>query len=127
MPDPIKQPSNLDSAQVLQHAFDDESKSLRVQTEATVVAGVMEVAVDHQTDSIKIGNGTRFADIATDNSLKVSSGLVKNAFDYFSGTHTALQSTYTYRNGGSSGTIVAVVTITYTDSSKKEIETLVVS
>ena len=71
MPEPIKPPSKLDSAQVLQHAFDDETKTLRVQTEATVVAGVMEVAIDHQTDSVKIGDGTRLAGVTSNNELKV--------------------------------------------------------
>lgn len=127
MPDPIKPPSKLDSAQVLQHAFDDETKTLRVQTEATVVAGVMEVAVDHQTDSVKIGNGTRFADVTVDNSLKVSNGLVKESFDYFSGTHTSTSSVYTYRRGGPSGAVVATVTVTYVDGTKREIASLTVT
>jgi len=126
MPTPPR-PSRLDSAQVLQHAFDDESGTLRVNTEATVVAGALEVAVDHQTDSVKIGNGVRFADIAIDNSLKVSSGIVKEPFDYFNGIHTATTSTYTYRRGGSSGTVVAIVTITYIDDTKREILNLIVT
>lgn len=120
-------PSKLDSNQVLQHAFDDATHALRTTTEATVVAGSIEVAMDHQTDSIKIGNGTRFADIATDNSLKVSSGLVKESFDYFTGEHTQTTSTYTYRRGGASGQIVSVVSITYTDGTKREISSLVVT
>lgn len=153
MPEPIKPPSKLDSAQVLQHAFDDETKTLRVQTEATVVAGVMEVAVDHATDSIKIGDGTRLAgvtannelkvklasvseasplpvdlsNVTVDNTLKVSGGLVKNAFDYFSGAHTSTSSVYTYRLGGPSGTIVSVVTVTYVDGTKREIASLTVT
>ena len=166
MPEPIKPPSKLDSAQVLQHAFDDETRTLRVQTEATVVAGVMEVAVDHQTDSIKIGDGTRLAgvtasnelkvnlssvtnsnplsvnlnsvtennalnvnlkDVTEDNTVKVSGGLVKKSFDYFSGIHTTTSSVYTYRNGGPSGSVVATVTVTYVDGTKREISSLVVS
>lgn len=120
-------PSKLDSAQVLQHAFDDATRALRVNTEATVVAGTIEVAVDHQTDSIKIGDGVRFADVTTDNSLKVSNGLVKEPFDYFSGTHTSTTSTYTYRMGGSSGSVVAIVTVTYVDGTKREISSLTVT
>ena len=119
--------SKLDSSQVLRHAFDDESGSLRVNTEATVVAGSFEVSVDHQTDSVKIGDGINTVDVASDNSLKVSSGIVKEKFDYFSGQHTATSSTYTYRNGGPSGSIVAIVTINYVDDQKKEIQSLVVS
>ena len=120
-------PSRLDSTQVLQHAFDDESGTLRVKSEATVVAGALEVAVDHHTDSIKIGYGTRFADITTDNSLKVSSGIVKEPFDHFNGIHTSTTSTYTYRRGGSLGVVVAVVTITYIDETKREILNLTVT
>jgi hypothetical protein len=120
-------PSALDSAQVLQHAFDDETHTLRVNTEATVVAGALEVAIDHQTDSVKIGNGVRFVDIATDNSLKVSAGIIKEPFDYFTGEHTSTTSVYTYKSGGSAGAVVAVVTITYVDDTKREIASLVVT
>lgn len=120
-------PSKLDSAQVLQHAFDDSTRALRTKTEATVVAGVMEVAIDHQTDSVKLGDGVRFAEVAEDNSLKVSGGVVKEAFDYFDGQHTATTSIYTYKRGGSSGVVVAIVTVTYVDSSKREIASLTVT
>ena len=120
-------PSKLDSAQVLQHAFDDETHTLRVNTEATVVAGALEVAIDHQTDSVKLGDGNRFAQIASDNSLKVSAGIVKEPFDYFSGSHTATTSIYTYKDGGPSGATVAIVTITYVDDTKREILSLVVT
>jgi hypothetical protein len=120
-------PSRLDATQVLQHAFDDTTGALRTTTEATVIPGALEVAIDHQTDSVKIGNGTRFADVAVDNSLKVSNGLVKEAFDYFNGTHTQTTSTYVYKRGGSAGVIVATVTVTYVDGTKREITSLVVT
>jgi hypothetical protein len=127
MPSSKPSPSRLDSAQVLQHAFDDTTGALRTTTEATVVVGSVEVAVDHQTDSVKIGNGTRFADVAVDNSLKVSNGLVKESFDYFNGVHTSTTSTYTYKRGGSAGEVVAVVTVTYVDGTKREIASLSVT
>lgn len=120
-------PSKLDSAQVLQHAFDDETHALRVNTEATVVAGAIEIAVDHQTDSIKLGDGNRFAEITSDNSLKVAAGIVKEPFDYFSGEHTSTSSVYTYKLGGAAGAIVAIVTINYIDDTKREISSLVVT
>jgi hypothetical protein len=120
-------PSKLDSAQVLQHAFDDSTGALRTTATTVVTPGALEVAIDHQTDSIKIGNGVRFADIAIDNSLKVSNGLVKEPFDYFSGSHTSTTSTYVYKRGGSAGVIVATVTVTYIDGTKREIASLVVS
>lgn len=120
-------PSALDSAQVLQHAFDDETHALRVNTEATVVAGALEVAIDHQTDSVKLGDGNRFAKITSDNSLKVAAGIVKDPFDYFSGEHTSTSSVYTYKLGGAAGVIVATVTINYIDDTKREITSLVVT
>lgn len=48
------QPSQLDSAQVLRHSFDDVNGRLRVETAATIVAGAVEVALDASTDSIAI-------------------------------------------------------------------------
>jgi len=120
-------PSKLDSTQVLQHAFDDETQALRVNSEATVIAGAFEVAVDHFTDSVKIGDGTNLAAVNVDGSIKVSNGLVKEPFDYFSGIHTDTSSIYTYKRGGPTGQIVGIVTILYVDSSKKEILSLSVS
>lgn len=120
-------PSKLDSSQVLQHAFDDNAQALRVNTEATVIAGAFEVAVDHNTDSIKIGDGTNLASVNNDGSFKVSNGLVKEPFDFFTGIHTDTSSIYTYKMGGAAGSIVAVVTILYTDSTKNEILSLSVS
>lgn len=124
---PLPPPSKLDSAQVLQHAFDDATHALRTTTEATVVAGAIEVAVDHSSDSVKIGDGARFAAVTEDNSLKVSGGLIKDPYDYFSAVHTTTSSVYTYRSGGVSGAVVGIVTITYVDSSKTEIESLSVT
>jgi len=126
MPTPPN-PSKLDSTQVLQHAFDDETQTLRVNTEATVLAGAFEVAVDHFTDSIKIGDGTNLATVNMDGSIRVSNGLIKEPFDFFSGVHSDTSSIYTYKNGGPTGAIVGIVTIVYVDSSKKEILSLSVS
>lgn len=120
-------PSKLDSSQVLQHAFDDDTQTLRVNTEATVVAGAFEIAVDHSNDSIKIGDGINFAAVNDDGSLKVSNGLVKEQFDFFSAIHSSTSSIYTYKRGGSSGAIVGIVTIVYTDETKNEIASLSVS
>lgn len=122
-----KNPSKLDASQVLRHAFDDSTKTLRTSSEATVVVGSVEVAMDHQTDSIKVGDGIRTVDVLEDNSLKVSGGIIKDPFDYFSGAHTSTTSTYTFRNGGSSGEIVATISITYLDGTKREIVSLEVT
>lgn len=119
--------SSLDQSQIFQRAFDEEGDCLRVQTEATVVAKAMEVAISDKDDSIRLGDGTNLTRVNTDGSLKVSSGLVKEAYDYFSGNHTEITSTYTYRRGGSSGTIVATVRIVYNSAEKDEIVSLSVT
>lgn len=68
---PLYPPSNLDSNQVLQHAFDDATQRLRVETDATVIAGAMEVAIDHTTDSIKIGDGIDLLSINSDGTIDI--------------------------------------------------------
>lgn len=72
MPGPIPPPTKLDSSQVLQHAYDESTAALRVNTGATInVQGILEVAIDATTDSIKIGDGTEYVDVTVDNCLKV--------------------------------------------------------
>lgn len=52
-------------------------------------------------------------------------GLVGVAYDYMSYTNTSSTvDTYTYKSGGAGGTVVATVTITYTDSSKSQVSTV---
>ena len=51
-------------------------------------------------------------------------GLVTVPFDYISLSETSTTDVYTYKNGGSGGTTVATVTITYTDSTKCTISTV---
>lgn len=124
---PIRNYSSLDQNQIMQRAFDESSDALRVQTEAVVVANAMEVVISDSDDSIRLGDGTNLTQVNPDGSLKVSAGLVKDAYDYFSGSHTGTTSIYTYKMGGASGTTVAVVTIVYTNSDKDEILSLTVS
>lgn len=46
------------------------------------------------------------------------------AWDYMTLTQASLTDTYVFKTGGSGGTTVATVTITYTDSSKNTISTV---
>jgi hypothetical protein len=64
--------SKLDYQQVLQHAYDDSTGRLKVDTSATVVGGAMEVLISHDEDSIKIGDGTDFLLINPDGSIDVN-------------------------------------------------------
>lgn len=51
-------PSQLDQNQILQRAFDESKDRLRVDLEATVTMGQLEVAISHVDDSIRLGDGT---------------------------------------------------------------------
>jgi hypothetical protein len=48
-------------------------------------------------------------------------GLVPESFDYIALTQTTLEDIWTYKTGGSSGTLVATVTVTFTSSAKSTI------
>jgi Tfp pilus assembly protein PilW len=61
-------------------------------------------------DSIASGGGT---------------GLVPFSYDYIAYTNTSSTvDTYVYKTGGSGGTTVATITITYTDTTKTQISTV---
>lgn len=124
---PIRNYSTLDQNQIMQRAFDESSDALRVQTEAVVVANAMEVVISDTDDSIRLGDGTNLTGVTLDGALKVSGGLVKEAFDHFSGTHAATTSTFVYKRGGATGVTVATVTIVYTNADKTEIASLTVT
>lgn len=50
-----------------------------------------------------------------------TNALVKETYDYISLAQASTTDTWTYKSGGSGGTTVATVTITYTDSTKATI------
>lgn len=45
-------------------------------------------------------------------------GIVTGSYDYVSVVYASTTDTYTFKTGGSGGTLVATVVITYTDSTK---------
>jgi len=65
-------------------------------------------------------------DAATDSLRITGSGkLVTESFDYIAATYpTATTEVYTYKTGGSGGTTVATVTVTYVDATKEEISSV---
>lgn len=73
-------------------------------------------------------DATRSANYVWDGSnwqRKPNIGLVPKAYDYMSYTNTnATTDTYTYYTGGVGGTLVATVTIVYTDSTKAQVSTV---
>jgi hypothetical protein len=96
---PAPSPSNLDAAQVLQHAFDEASGSLRVEGTLGPAGGAVEITdgvnnatltnvggkegldvnvindvvldINQSTDSIAIGDGTNLVKVDADGSLNV--------------------------------------------------------
>jgi len=65
-------------------------------------------------------------DAATDSLRITGSGkLVTESFDYIAATYpTATTEVYTYKTGGSGGTTVATVTVTYVDATKEEVSSV---
>ncbi len=105
MPGPGAPYSQLDYGQVIRQVYDETTDRLRVDTEATVVAGAMEVAISMVDDSIKIGDGTDILQVNPDGSINVNSTtttagpkLVINSYNEISslasGSETTI-STYT--------------------------------
>lgn len=52
-------PSSLDGNQVLQHAFDEATQTLRTNATLSIGSGIA-VIIDHTNDSIRLGDGTDF-------------------------------------------------------------------
>ena len=58
-------PSPLDGFQVLKHSFDDATGRLRVDSTLTLDASTLEIAISHEDDSIRIGDGTSLVTTTT--------------------------------------------------------------
>ena len=54
-------------------------------------------------------------------SINPSADLIPSGWDFVSNAPTATTDVWTYRDGGSGGTIVGEVTVTYTDATKCDI------
>jgi hypothetical protein len=50
----------LDSTQVIQHAYDESTQSLRTTATATIIGGDLTVDTSHTEDSMRLGDGTNF-------------------------------------------------------------------
>jgi hypothetical protein len=131
--------SNLGLENVLRDVHDPSTQSLRTNATATVVIpGGLEVDIDQATDSIKIGDGVNLftstqvgpktgLDVAIINQaeVKMTNTLVKDPFDYIQAAYPdSVTEVYTYKLGGVLGSLVATVTVTYTDSTKDLIQSV---
>lgn len=70
-------------------------------------------------------SGGPVAGATTTNPLNVVTGLSIKTFDYISYTSASTTDTYVYKTGGSGGTTQATVVITWTDSTKTVLSTVV--
>lgn len=66
---------NLDANQVIQNVYEEDNNALRVNTQATIVSGAFEVAIDQANDSIKVGDGTDLLEVNPDGSINVNASI----------------------------------------------------
>lgn len=130
---PAPPATKLDGMQVLQHAFEDSTGRLRVDSTASVaITGVVEVAISNTTDSIAIGtSGQLFTGTASGgqfgldvNVLNPTESTLLLNLPYDSGTEanpTALQQVFTTYSGGLAGTPVQKVTLNFVDSTRENL------
>jgi len=55
--------------------------------------------------------------------LQGIAGFLPSAYDYFTYTSGSTTDTFVFKTGGSGGTTVSTITLTYTDSTKKTLST----
>lgn len=79
--------------------------------------------LDRERDKFSEGdNGETIVNVKP---FSVGSLLEGLSFDYIAVAYpNTTTETYTYRNGGASGTIVATITVTYTDATKEQLTSI---
>jgi hypothetical protein len=74
--------------------------------------------------SVSVTGTVTVTDVATEATLAKIPGLAIPIFDYCALAQNATQDIWTFKTGGAGGTLVATVTITYTDATKVTISTV---
>lgn len=136
--------STLDANQVLKAVYNAASNSLNT-TPGTPQSTATDVIISHLDDSIRIGDGTNLVDVTASKELKTSdatvasrlgtlidsgapimqlNSLVPRAWDFIAYTATSTTDIYIYKSGGSAGTVVATITVTWTDATKTTLSTV---
>lgn len=124
-------PSLLDQTQILQRSFDKDNDRLRVDAEVTAnISGAQEVIINAVDDSIAIRSSITNNELApnVDGSINVlaQNVAVTKKWDAISvATPDSVTEIYSYKTGGLAGTLVATVTVVYTDITKNTISSLV--
>lgn len=126
--------SDLDQTQILQRVMDEATDRLRTDAAVSIV-GDVTVDIDAATgDNIAIANadGSKKVTVTTiglqngldtniiGGEVNTSNTLITEPFDYISASYPSPNvEVYTYRFGGSGGSIVGVITASYTDATKQ--------
>lgn len=137
MPTPNLNPGQglLSTEQIHQRAFDETKDRIRTDAEFSgTISGDITVEIDAATgDNISLNSpdGSKPVSVTTvggkngldvnlvDNSVRVTNALITEPFDYIAATYpSSTVEVYTYRTGGSGGSLVGVITVTYTDATK---------
>jgi hypothetical protein len=122
--DPVD--TNLKEQAILNRSFDDDTDTIKV----SIPSGVAVTTGDIEIGAVEIKNST------DDTRATVSSkglhvydtaanSLVPGTYDYIAPTFATLTDTWVFKTGGSGGTTVSTITITYTDSGKGTISSIV--
>lgn len=96
--------SKLDFTQILPLLYDQEKNHIRVGAEVTAsIAGAQEVVINHEDDSIKVGDGDNFLTVNADGSINVR---------FSEGDLKIIRSFYSQASGIESDTEVSVLSYT---------------
>jgi len=95
----------------------DDNRIVAIIVESSDGAGTIIPLVADPVTSRLLVNST------ITGSIEVA-GLIPESYDYVSLTQATLTDVWTFYTGGSGGTLVATVTITYTDSGKETISNI---
>lgn len=104
--------------------------AVRLSNGKKFIDAITKAAEDISESAGKMGvvfagnGGFTTVDNTANNPVPTVTGLSLPKFDYVSNSIVGDTETYTFKTGGSSGSVVATVTVVYTDSGRTDIETV---
>ncbi len=123
--------SLLDAGQIVKRVYDEANDRIRVDAEVTAnISGSQEVIINANDDSIAVRGSVSGNELEPNLDGSINTLVLNSAvpvkWDAFSmTTPNATTEVYAYKTGGLAGTLVATLTVVYTDSSKDVISSLV--
>lgn len=117
-PDPLD--TTLKEQAILNRVYDDVLKALRVVLSSDIQIGAVEIK--NSTDDTRATVTSKGLSVFD----AVTNSLVPEVYDYVAITYpTTSSEVYTFKTGGSGGTTISTITLTYSDAVTKEILTSV--